>query len=399
VAARRATALAIALFVFGFGEELWFRYLPEYLRALGASALVLGLFGTLKDFLDAAYAYPGGRISDRLGTRRALLLFGALSTAGFAILWAWQSIAGVFVGIFLVMAWASLGLPATFALVGEELEGGARVVGFTMQAILKRLPIVLAPPLGGLILERFGMKDGMRIGLAASIVLSIAMLIGLGRALRRKGEAEASPPDAGSAHRSTRLPATLRQLLIADCLIRLCEGLPEVFLVVWAIEIVRVTPAQFGILVSILMVTAIASYLPAAALAGRAEKKPFVILTYAFFTLYPLAVLASRSFGALAAASVVGGLREIGEPARKALIVDLSDPRARGRTVGVYYAIRGFAVAGAAAVGGALWTIRPSLTFLTAGALGVAGTLWAARFLPSRIMPTSLTETDRKAEP
>ena len=87
MAARRATALALALFVFGFGEELWFRYLPEYLRALGASAFTLGLFGTLKDFLDAAYAYPGGRISDRLGTRRALLLFGALSTAGFAILW------------------------------------------------------------------------------------------------------------------------------------------------------------------------------------------------------------------------------------------------------------------------------------------------------------------------
>jgi MFS family permease len=399
VAVRRATALALALFVFGFGEELWFRYLPEYLRALGASAFTLGLFGTLKDFLDAAYAYPGGRISDRLGTRRALLLFGALSTVGFAILWAWQSIAGVFIGIFLVMAWASLGLPATFALVGEELEGGARVVGFTMQAILKRLPIVLAPPLGGLILERFGMKDGMRIGLAASIVLSIAMLIGLGRALRRTGEAVAPPPDAGSAPMRTRLPAALRQLLIADCLIRLCEGLPEVFLVVWAIEIVRVTPAQFGILVSILMVTAIASYLPAAALAGRAEKKPFVILTYAFFTLYPLAVLASRSFGALAAASVVGGLREIGEPARKALIVDLSDPRARGRTVGVYYALRGFAVAGAAAVGGALWTIRPSLTFLIAGALGVAGTLWAVRFLPSRIMRNPLTTTDRKAEP
>lgn len=382
MAARRATALALALFVFGFGEELWFRYLPEYLRALGASAFTLGLFGTLKDLLDAAYAYPGGRISDRLGTRRALLLFGALSTIGFAILWAWQSIAGVFTGIFLVMAWASLGLPATFALVGEELEGGARVVGFTTQAILKRLPIVLAPPLGGLLLERFGMKGGIRIGLAASIVLSIAMLIGLGRALRTEGASEARPRVGGAV--PGRLPPALRQLLIADCLIRLCEGLPEVFLVVWAIEIVRVTPAQFGVLVSVLMITAIASYFPAAALAGRAEKKPFVILTYLFFTLYPLAVLASRSFGALAAASVVGGLREIGEPARKALIVDLSDPRARGRTVGVYYALRGFAVAGAAAVGGALWTIRPSLTFMTAGALGVAGTLWAVRFLPSR---------------
>lgn len=378
---RRATALAIALFVFGFGEELWFRYLPEYLRALGASAFMVGLFGTLKDFLDAAYAYPGGRLSDRLGTRRALILFGALSAAGFVVYALWQSVAGVLVGLLLVMAWASLGLPATFALVGEELEGSRRVVGFTVQAILKRIPIVLAPPLGGLLLERFGLVGGMRIGFAVSFVLAIAMLWGLARALRPAPAASAAPSSPAPGRVSLR-PA-LRQLLIADCLIRLCEGLPEVFLVIWALEVVRITPAQFGLLISVLMATAIASYFPAAALAGRAERKPFVLLTYVFFTLYPVAILVSTTFGHLIAASVVGGLREIGEPARKALIVDLSDPRARGRTVGVYYAIRGFAVAGAAALGGALWTIRPAWTFLAAGSLGVAGTLWAAFFLPA----------------
>jgi MFS family permease len=382
VAARRATALAVALFVFGFGEELWFRYLPAYLRTLGASAFAVGLFGTLKDFLDAAYAYPGGHLSDRLGTRRALILFGALSAVGFAILWLWPSIAGVFIALFFVMAWASLGLPATFALVGEELPGDRRVVGFTVQAILKRVPIVLAPPLGGLLLERFGIVHGMRIGFAVSIGISVAMLWGLAKALRG-GPGEAAPRIPPASTRTVRLRPALRQLLIADCLIRLCEGLPDVFLVIWAIEIVRVSPAQFGLLTSVLMVTAIASYLPAAALAGRTEKKPFVLLTYAFFTLYPLAVLSSRSFGQLVAAYAIGGLREIGEPARKALIVDWADPSARGKTVGLYYAIRGFAVAGAAAIGGGLWTIRPSLTFWTAAALGLAGTLWAALFLPS----------------
>lgn len=380
MAARRATALAVALFVFGFGEELWFRYLPAYLRVLGVSAFGLGLFGTLKDFLDAAYALPGGAISDRLGTRRALLLFGSLTTAGFVVLWAWPAAAGVFAGLVLVMAWASLGLPATFSLVGEELEGRGRVVGFTIQSVLKRVPIVLAPPLGGLLLQKFGVVSGMRIGFAVSIVLAVAMLAFLSRALRRSpGQATLRP----ASPRPVRLAPALRQLLVADCLIRLCEGLPEVFLVVWAIEIVRVSPAQFGLLTSVLMATAIASYLPAAALAGRAEKKPFVVLTYVFFTLFPLAVMASRSFGALAAAFAIGGLREIGEPARKALIVDLADPASRGRTVGTYYAIRGFAVAGAAAAGGLLWTVRPALTFAAAGILGVAGTLWAVIFLPA----------------
>ena len=384
---RRVGALAAGLFVYGFGEELWFRYLPEYLRVLGASAFAVGLFGTAKDLLDAAYAYPGGVLSDRLGTRRALLLFGSLTTAGFAVYLLWPSVAGIFLGLLLVLCWQSLGLPATFALIGEELKGGRRIAGFTVQAILKRVPIVLAPPLGGLLLEKLGMRHGMRVGFGVSILLSIAMLFALRRGLggrkRNRGD-RPSPRPSPAGRGGVRLAPALRQLLIADCLIRFCEGMPEVFLVIWAIEVVKISPSRFGLLTSVMMGTAIVSYLPAAALAGRAEKKWFVLLTYVFFSLFPLAVFFSRSFPALVGAFAIGGLREIGEPARKALIVDLSDPRARGRTVGLYYAIRGFSVAGAAAVGGALWTINPSLTFLVAAALGFAGTAWTAAFLRTR---------------
>jgi MFS family permease len=379
---RRVAALASALLVFGFGEELSSRYLPAYLRAMGASALLIGAFGAARDLLDAAYAWPGGVLSDRLGTRRALLLFGGVSTVGFAVYFFWGSPAGVFVGLAFVMAWRSLGLPATFALIGEELDVQRRIAGFTVQAVLKRIPIVVAPPLGGLLLERLGVRSGMRVGFAIAILLSLVMLVRLARALRPDEKAPA--PGEAPVPVKVRLHPSLRQLLIADCLVRLCEGLPDVFLVLWALEVVRVSPSQFGLLTSILTATAIVSYFPAAALAGRAEKKPFVILTYVFFSLFPIAVVLSRSFAALAGAFVLGGLREIGEPARKALNVDLSDPGARGRTVGLYYAIRGFSVAGAAAIGGALWTVRPALTFVVAAALGLFGTAWAAVFLRRR---------------
>src|SRR6266536_5717923 len=205
---RRVGALAVGLFVYGFGEELWFRYLPEYLRVLGASAFAVGLFGTARDLLDAAYAYPGGVLSDRLGTRRSLLLFGSLTTAGFAVYLFWPSILGVFLGLLLVMCWQSLGLPATFALIGEELKGGRRIVGFTVQAVLKRVPLVLAPRLGGLLLERFGIVHGMRIGFAVSIVVSAAMLVGLARALRG-GPSDAAPAAPRDPARTVRLRPAL----------------------------------------------------------------------------------------------------------------------------------------------------------------------------------------------
>ena len=387
----RAASLAAALFVFGFGEELWSRYLPEYLRVLGASALAVGAFGAFRDFLDAAYAYPGGALTDRLGTGRSLTLFAGLSAAGILVYLLWPAISGVFLGLLLVRAWASFGLPATFALIGEELPGSRRIAGFTAQAILKRIPIIVAPPAGGWLIERLGMRGGMKAGFAVSLLLAAGVLALLVRATGRVKERPSPLPSP--AGRGRKIPEQLRQLLIADCLVRLCEGLPDVFLVIWAIEVVKVTPVQFGLLTSVMTGAAVISYFPAAALAGRAEKKPFVLATYVFFSLFPLAVFFARSFPALLAAYVVGGLREIGEPARKALIVDLSEPASRGRTVGTYYSIRGFAVAGAAAIGGALWTIAPAWTFFSAAGLGFLGTAWTALFLRTEIASSHPGET------
>jgi hypothetical protein len=70
---------------------------------------------------------------------------------------------------------------------------------------------------------------------------------------------------------------------------------------------------------------------------------------------------------------VIAGLREIGEPARKAMIVDLTRRAFRARTVGLYYLLRGLSVSPAAAIGGMLWAVRPSRTFFAATVIGLVG--------------------------
>jgi MFS family permease len=65
----------------------------------------------------------------------------------------------------------------------------------------------------------------------------------------------------------------------------------------------------------------------------------------------------------------------VGEPARKALIVDLAVPSMRARVVGLYYLCRSVAIAPAAFVGGLLWRIAPSVPFYLAAAFGAVGVL------------------------
>src|SRR5829696_2234773 len=82
---RNVSLASAAVFILALGEELWKKFLPKYLEALGATTPVIGLFGTAKDFFDACYQYPGGFVADRFGRRRAFLTFIALASLGYLV--------------------------------------------------------------------------------------------------------------------------------------------------------------------------------------------------------------------------------------------------------------------------------------------------------------------------
>ena len=76
-------------------------------------------------------------------------------------------------------------------------------------------------------------------------------------------------------------------------------------------------------------------------LGDRIGRKPFVIATFVAFAAFPIAVVLAHDFATLVVAFVVGGLREIGEPARKAMVTELAPPEFRTQAIGV---MRGLAM-------------------------------------------------------
>ena len=68
---RNTLAVVAAMFLMALGENLWRRFLPKYLEALGAPIVAIGAYGSVEDALDGLYQYPGGWASDRYGRRHA----------------------------------------------------------------------------------------------------------------------------------------------------------------------------------------------------------------------------------------------------------------------------------------------------------------------------------------
>ena len=368
---RNVTLASGAVFLLGFGEELWKKFLPKYLEALGASTPVIGLFGTAEDFFDAVYQYPGGWIADRFGRRRAFLIFLGLASVGYLIYLFGSTWQLAFVGLAFVLAWQSMASPAIFAVIGDSLPPEKRAMGFTIQSILKRVPIVIAPVIGGLIIASRGIVSGVHIGLMFTLGIAAITAL-LVRMINITREAHQQMNIFGVWQAFQR---GLKRLLVSDIFIRTCEGMTDILVILYVTNVVKLSIARFGALLALQFLTTLIIYVPAAKAADRVGRRPFIIVTFCAFALYPLAIISAHNFTGLVIAFIIGGLREMGEPARKAMIVDFAKPQLRARTVGLYYLLRSLAITPAAFVGGLLWNLTPQTPFLIAGVFGIAGTL------------------------
>jgi MFS family permease len=373
---RNLVILLVAMFVIGAGEELWLRFVPKYLQAVGATVFVIGLYDALRTLLGAIYAYPGGVFVDFWGHRRAFLAFNLVSIAGYALVLFIPHWGAVIAGMFLFLSWTCFSLPATFSLVGTTLAASRHSMGVGVQSVIKRLPIMIAPVLGGMLIDRFGIIAGVRIALMISIFLSTVTIF-VQWQLREEPKQAVAADERWSFWRSLRgFNSPMRRLLLSDILVRFCERIPYAWVVIFAMDYIGVSAKQVGVLTTVEMLAATLCIIPASHFADRHGREPFVIVTFIMFTLFPISLLVSRSFSALVIAFMIRGFKEFGDTSRKALIIGYCEPQRCGQMVGAYYLVRDLMVSAGAILGAFLWKLGPALNFLGAAALGVAGTIF-----------------------
>ena len=379
---RSTVGMLCMVILVGMGERMAERFLPIYLMALGGGALSIGLLSGLDNLLSALYSFPGGYLSDRLGTKRALLLFNIVAMCGFLIVVlipAWQA---VLVGAVFFLSWTAISLPATMSLVANVLPVSKRTMGVSMHSLVRRFPMALGPILGGLCIGIWGERDGVRLAFVAAFIMSGVAAV-LQQVLIEEAPPEATGggpsfvPEKNPLRLLRKMNPSLKRLLASDILVRFCEQIPYAFVVVWCMKTITapVTAFQFGVLTSIEMATAVLVYLPVAYFADKSTKKPFVVVTFVFFTFFPLVLFFCQSFNWLVLAFILRGFKEFGEPTRKALIMDLAPEGQKAAMFGLYYLLRDVVVSVAAFGGAFLWLAGPATNFLTAFSCGVAGTI------------------------
>jgi MFS family permease len=390
----RATfAVLVVIGCLGLSEEIWSNFLGIYLKEQTASVLkaagYIGIIAAAKNLLEGFGYIIGGSIAHRMGPRVALAVSAAPMALGFTIMLATRDPWAIAFGALMMSNWDPLSVPATFDVVGSEVPKNRRTIAFALQSIQKRLPKVIGPAIGGLL---FAIGYWLNLTLAFSLVgLSIVLQLALTRRMRPKAEGTMVP--LGKVLRD--MPRDLRLLLTAEIFIRWGDWFARDFAGLYVAAVLserlgwsNTHGAQvFGYLQSTSAMVALATYVPMAKWIDRSPTpRPFIGTTFLLFALFPIMlVLLPRVCEAigipillgLVVTFVVNGLRELGEPARKALISTGFPPEIRARAVGLYWGIRSFAFFPAPLVAAYLWNrIGPDRTFLIGGSIGLVGTLW-----------------------
>ena len=371
-------AVLLMVVLVGLGEKIFERFLPIYLIALiGAGPFantIIGLLNGLNNLLNALYSFPAGYISDKFGYKKALTIFNISAMIGYLVVIFIQHWLAVIIGAIFFMSWSAVSLPATMSLVSKVLPPNKRTMGVSLHSFIRRIPMALGPLIGGYFLLIFGEKKGITFAFICAFVLALVALLVQQFFIeedKTHNKAEINPfkvlrfmcPD-------------LKKLLISDILIRFCEQIPYAFVVVWCMKNLHQNSLNFGLLTTIEMITAMLIYIPVAYLADKSVKKPFVVITFIFFSLFPLILLFSHNFYILIFAFVIRGLKEFGEGTRKALILDLAPEDKKAAMFGLYYLIRDTIVSIAAFGGAFLWNISPEFNLLTAFTFGSIGTIY-----------------------
>jgi MFS family permease len=388
---RTVVIVLVTVLFFGLGENLWAPFMPAALKAMTKSEMAggvgwaalwaIGVYACLRNLVEAFCYVGGGQLTARLGDRGSLLLIGVTTILGYVLFLVLESQIIAIIAAVLILGWEPLSVPVTFTTVGSTVDKSGRGMAFALQSIQKRLPRIIGPAIAGFVLAQteqiYGSREiGDVMGTQMLVAISLALAV-VTLAIQFAWLPHREPPRPGPPAREIirQLHPMLRRLLIAEIFTRWCDWLVREFVVVYLL-FVRGVPAWYaGLLLGpVQNVTALITYLPIGRMTRTVGLQPFIGVTFIFFALFPLVLALVPDDSWLILAFIVYGLREIGEPARKALITSLFPEEVRARGVGLYWGTRTFAICWASLVGATLWYwLGPECLLYIAFGMGCIG--------------------------
>lgn len=382
-----AISVTVALWgMMGQGyRPFWALYLKDY---LGASVTNIGIFSMISTAESLLFQLPGGLIADRYGRRKLVLAGTVFRTLGpvlylLAPSWEWVIPGAMVAGM------TSLYMPAFNAIIAESLPSKRRGSGYGVYNTITRIPNIIAPLLGGVLVDTYGLYSGVRMFLmmqiGASILGIIIRFFNLKETIvHRTGK---RPPIIPTAQTFRGLPRPIFIMMIVSIIGSFSGRLVFDYINLYALDILKITPTHLGIITSIAGFVQMVLTLPSGMLSDKYGRKNNIMVSrvVAPVTQYFMAAVSGftpylvvMSFNAVGSAFGGGGV-QAGGSAWNALIADIVSSEKRATVNGLIGTLTAVVAAPSSVLGGWLWeTFYPQLPFQLSAVIGLvaAAVFW-----------------------
>lgn len=163
-------------------NSLFTTYASVYMLQLGVSETLIGWLTTLNLVMQIIGSAMSGYLTDRLGRKRALLIFDVISWSFATLIWAVSQNVWYFLVAAILNSFQKIPNTAWYCVLVEDTEPDKRTDIFT---VLQFVGVIggLFAPLGGLLVAHFTLIPAVRIMYVIAFLSMTAMFILRNRAL------------------------------------------------------------------------------------------------------------------------------------------------------------------------------------------------------------------------
>ena len=397
---RNIMILTISQTPFMFTAFLWFPYRSLYILELGATTELLGMLLMLETVVQVFFQLIGGILADKFGRRRVIVfssIFRVVSPIIYILSTHWTHIAPGMILSSVTM----LGIPATNALIAESLPKKTRGAGYATYRMVTWMPMILTSMLGGIIMDYYGIIQGMQFCLLASVIVSVISTF-----LRWKYITETLERTVIKAENIRTEKVSLKDrifqeldtipknvwiLIVVTALSGFAMKMVFSYMVVYSVDVVGLTNTEWGVIGTGVSLISTILTLPAGILTDRIGRKPCIIISRILSPISTLGFTFATNFWQMYLVRAIGGVAQgfgglvmglMGGPAWQALVADVTPSKSRGKMMGMMGTIAGIVSTPASWVGGYMYdNISPNLPFQTSFILNLVGTIIFIAFI------------------
>ena len=357
-----------------FSESIVNPFRSLYIRELGATPTVLGLMDSTGRAIDTTIRLPGGHIADKYGRKRIIYLmtFGmSLSFLLYALAPSWEII---LIGIIIANI-SALYYPAIGALKTDSIPPDARGKGYAITQTIPKILAVASPAIAGILIDRMGLLDGMRIGYTiatlAFVIVAFLRLFFLEETLENPHEFDIKElkNDIVTSITSIRgtwgiIPRNLKAFILAMSISGFAGPFFYTVSAFYVIDVIGLSSVEWGLIGTAGLAISILFGFPLGKIVDRIGRLKSVRLAFLIWIPFLLWFILARDFATLLVIFVVRSL--IGtfyEPAFMALRGDLIPRELRGRVIALFGMILSLVSIPSSAIAGVLYQWNPRYPF------------------------------------